>query len=242
MRPLSPLGSPGLSVISVQVSPPSVAVEPAGGAAAGHAPEGAAGLPDGREKHAGIVGVHRQVGGSGVLTLGQHVLPRLAAIGGAKNTTLLAGSEGVTEGRDVDDIRVAWMDPDPGDMPRILEPQMRPGLAGVGRPVHAVAVADVQPDAGLAHPGVDHVRVRGGDLDGAYRGGLEEAVGDVLPVGPGVVGLPDPTGACPEVEDGRIDGVSGDRDDPSAARRPDAPPLERVKHILGHGHRSTSSL
>ena len=134
-------------------------VEPAGGAAAGHAPEGAPGLPNGREKHAGIVRVHRQVGGAGVLALGQHMLPAPAPVPGAKDTPLLAGSEGVTQGRDVHDIRVARMDPDPGDVPRILKPQVRPGLAGVGRPVHPVAVADVQPDAGLTHPGVNHVRV-----------------------------------------------------------------------------------
>ena len=61
------------------------------------------------------------------------------------------------------------------------EADVRPGLAGVGRLVDAVARHDVAADARLAHADVDDVGVRFGDGDGADRRARDLAVGDRRP-------------------------------------------------------------
>ena len=45
------------------------------------------------------------------------------------------------------------------DLPRVVEADVRPGLAGVGRLVHAVAVRDLRAHVGFAGADVDDVRV-----------------------------------------------------------------------------------
>jgi hypothetical protein len=82
------------------------------------------------------------------------------------------------------------MDADAGDVPGVVEADVLPRPAGVGRFPDAVAVRDVAADGLLAAPDVDDVRVGLADGDGADRA-AEEAVGDVLPRGPAVGRAPD---------------------------------------------------
>ena len=120
------------------------------------------------------------------------------------------------------------MDADAGDVAGVLEAEVRPGCAGVVGAVYAVAVGEVYADAGLAHARIHDVGVRLGDGDRADRGGVEEAVGYVLPVRAAVGGLPDAAADRTEVEDARVDGVTGDGDDAPGPVGPDAPPFERA--------------
>ena len=127
------------------------------------------------------------------------------------------------------------VDRDAGDVARLGQAQVAPGLAAVVGLVDAVAVRDVAADAGLARAGVDDVRIGVGDRDRADRGG-EEAVRDVLPVRAAVGRLPDAAGAGAEVEGTDVGGMPGDGDAPPAAVRPDAAPLERAEQALVHQH------
>src|SRR3712207_6925753 len=56
----------------------------------------------------------------------------------------------------------------------LFRSEVLPRLAAVVRSVDAVAVRDVAADGGLAHTGVDHVRVRLGDGERADRGARSE--------------------------------------------------------------------
>ena len=174
----------------------------------------------------GLLGVHRQVGRAGVVALVQDVLPRLTAVLRPEDAALRARTEGVPECGHVDEVGVAGMDADAGDMAGVLEAEVRPGCAGVVGAVYAVAVGEVDADARLAHARIHDVGVRLGDGDRADRGGVEEAVGYVLPVRAAVGGLPDAAADRTEVEDARVDGVTGDGDDPPGTVGPDAPPFE----------------
>src|SRR5262249_16953926 len=123
--------------------------------------------------------------------------------------------------------------------------QVRPGLAPISRFVYAITVGHIETHAGLAHPGIDHVRIRLRDGDGANRSRLEVAVGDVVPVGSSIIGLPYSSGAPPEVDDCRVDRISGHSHHSPPTRRTDAPPLDSVEELgifveYGLGHVGTS--
>jgi hypothetical protein len=81
------------------------------------------------------------------------------------------------------------MDDDGADLPFLL-PDVLPGLAGVAGNVEAVADLDVAADIRLAGADIDHIRIGGGDGDGA-DGGDGLVVEDGLPVGAAVGRLPD---------------------------------------------------
>jgi hypothetical protein len=89
----------------------------------------------------------------------------------------------VAERGDVDEVGVARVDDDVADVAGIGEADVAPGPPAIARLVDAIAVRDVRADRGLAHPGVDHVRRGVRHDERADGGGLEEAVGDILPVG-----------------------------------------------------------
>ena len=129
------------------------------------------------------------------------------------------------EGGHVNEVWVVGMDADAGDVTGVLEAEVLPGRAGVVGAVYAVAVGEVDADACLAHAGVNDVGVGLGYGDRAHGGGVEVAVGDVLPVRAAVGGLPDPAADRAEVEDARVDWVTGDGDDAPGTVGPDAAPL-----------------
>ena len=139
----------------------------------------------------------------------------------------------MAQGGDIDQIRVLGMDSDLSDVTSLLESQVRPGLSSVGGAVHSVAVGDVGADGGFSRSGVDHVGIGRGDGQGADGRGVEEAVGDVLPIGAAVFRLPDTARHGAEVEDHGVGGMTGHRHHPSPAKRSRQTPPEARKRLLG---------
>lgn len=125
----------------------------------------------------------------------------LAAIPRPVDASLVVGTESMPEGGDVDQVGIIGMDPHAGDVLRVGQPQVGPGRTAVGRTVGAVAVGHIAPQTALAHPNVDHVGIGVGDGDCANGGAPEEAIRDIAPGGPAVVGFPDAPAARSEVED-----------------------------------------
>src|SRR5262249_55876440 len=149
-------------------------------------------LPQGGEEHARVARVEADVDGAGVGVLAEHLLPGLAAVGGAVDAALGVGAEGVAQDRGVGDVGVMRVDDELADLPG-LPPDVLPGLAAVGALVEAVAGGDVAADVGLAGADVDDVRVGRGHGQGAGGGG-GLVVEDRAPVDAAVVGLPDAAG------------------------------------------------
>jgi hypothetical protein len=97
----------------------------------------ALGLPDPGEEEARVARAHGQIHRTGTIADKEHLLPALAAVGRAEDAPLLVGSEDVTQRRHVDQVGVLRVDPDAGDLTRIVETHMGPVLAGVGGTVEA---------------------------------------------------------------------------------------------------------
>src|SRR5207245_8105107 len=116
-----------------------------------------------------VPGVHGQVDRSRFLVLEEDLLPALPAVPGTEDAALRVRTVGVAEGRDVGEVRVLRVHEESADLARVLEAHGRPGLAGLGGLINAVAVGEVATDARLAGADVDDVRVRVGDVDGADR-------------------------------------------------------------------------
>ncbi len=219
-----------------------------GVAAVGGAPQRAAGpagdelprvahdLPEAGVEDAGVGRVHGEVRGAGALVHFQDLLPGGAAVGGAIDAALGVGAPHVAQGGDVDEVGVGGVDADAGDLLGGGEAPVRPGAAGVGRAVDAVAGGDVAADGRLAHAGVDDVGVGAGDGDGAHGAGLEEAVGDRVPGGAAVGGLPHAAAGAAEVEGHGLAADAGDGDGAAAAIRADAAEVE-AGELLGEGGR-----
>ena len=89
----------------------------------------------------------------------QHLLPRVARVIAHEHTAFLVRTEGVSDRRHVDLLRVERVDDDARDVPGVGEAEMPPRLPAVGGLVHAVAERDRVADVRLAGPDVDHLGI-----------------------------------------------------------------------------------
>src|SRR5215218_5287159 len=133
-------------------------------------------LPDRGVVDARVDRVEHEIAGAGVLVAVKDQVPRNSAGFATVDAAFFVRTVGVTERGDVDDIGIGRVDAHLGDVAGFGQPEMRPGIAGVGRFVDAVAVGNVTANRCLTHSGVDHVRIGVGDGQRADRGALEEAV------------------------------------------------------------------
>lgn len=127
------------------------------------------------------------------------------------------------------------MNPNLANVARVIQADMLPTAPGIGGFVNAIAMRDINTNRGFARAGVDDVRIRFRDRQRADRSGVEVAVGDIAPVLPGVVRLPDATRAGAEVEGADIAGVAGHSDDAPAAEGSDTAPASDVVEREVHG-------
>ena len=161
---------PGCAVISFQVLAAVGRLEEAAArAAARHLVLDAVGLPQRGVHHVRVLAIDRDVDRAGLAVAEQHLLPALAAVGRLEHAALVAvlAVRPKSATKTMSGL-VGWM--------RIFEiasesreADVRPGLAGVGRLVDAVAGHDVAADARFAHADVDDVGIRFGDGDRADR-------------------------------------------------------------------------
>ncbi len=180
-----------------------------------------------------VRGVLGDVGDPRIIIDIQGLLPILSAVDGPEDAPFGIGPPEVAHGGDEDDIGVSPVDEDPGDVPRLLKPHVRPGLPRVGRLIDAVAYRDAVAAGGFAGPHPDDGRVgRGdGDVPDGDGGFLEE---DGRPRRAVVLGFP-----YPARPDRRVDGAPpalGNVDvhgPPSHDRGPEGAPEELVEQSRG---------
>ena len=164
-------------------------VEAALRAAADELPDLTAPLQRGGNDDLRLLRIHRHVGHAGVGVDRQDRLPRLPAVRRLVEAAVTAGRPERADCGHVDDVRVARVDDDVLGVLGVFEPHALPRLAGVGRLVHAVAVADAALVVVLAGAEPDDVRVARVHGDAPERIG---AVGleDRRPRVAAVLGLP----------------------------------------------------
>ncbi len=133
------------------------------------------------------------------------MLPGAAAVRRLVDAALPAGRPEVAQRGHVSDVGVLWMDDDPADVPRLDQPQVRPGLAAVGGAVDAVPPRRALPVVLLAGARPDDVGVGGRDGDVA-EGAHRLVVEDRRPGRAFVRRLPDAAGSRRQIDGGGIVG------------------------------------
>ena len=133
------------------------------------------------------------------------------------------------------------MEHDASDRPRVVETQIAPGLAGVGRAIDAAAPRRALPIVVLAGARPDDARVGLEDRERSER--VVRLLGeDVLPRDALVRRLPDAAGCGADIQNRRVLGVNLQIVDASARRRrTDVAEVQRVKwraHGLDVGMRA----
>ena len=200
------------------------------------APYRAPGIPQGGIDHPRIGGIESQVHGARVGSAIQHLLPGASAVRGAEYAALRVGRVGMAEDRHVDPLRVSRVNPNAGDLARIAQADVGPGLAGVHGFVDAVAEADLGADIGLAGAHVENIRV-GGRHGNRSDGGDALLVEDRRPHRAGVGGLPNSAAYGAEVESHGIARDASDGRHAPTAKRTDHAPLQLVIEAGGNGLR-----
>ncbi len=144
-------------------------------------------------------------------------LPRCAAVSLERKTPRSSfGPEGVTKCRNVDEVWVFRMDLNLANVPGVGEPQMLPRSAR-HRPIcRRRHLLDISPNARLAHPSIDHVRIGRETASAPTAAVLKNPSETIAPGDPAVGRFPDSTCTRPEVERHAGRHIASDRDDTSA--------------------------
>ena len=153
----------------------------------------------------------------------EDVLPRLSAVGRAKHAA--SPSRGVAGRGREDKIGILGIDDELVDLQRLVEADVRPGLAGVGRLVHPSAGGTADR---IARADVDDVRVRRRYLNGADAVSFLYVIEDRIPGHAGAGCLPDAALGCAHVEGASLVLADHARDsgNPAAVEGADVAPLE----------------
>src|SRR5258708_3195211 len=132
---------------------------------------------------------------------------------------------------DEDAIRIFGIDEDGGDLLRVAQAEMLPGLAAVAGFVNAVAGREIWALETFAAPDVQNIGVGWRDGNRADRAG-RLVVENGLPRVAGVGCPPNASVHCSHVEDIRLARDAGDGDGAAAAERPDAAPAHLAIKFL----------
>ncbi len=154
------------------------------------------GVVHGGVEHVGVAEVDGQVYRAAGLIDEQLFPPGAAAIGSLEDAAFLVGSAQVSQGRDPDDVRVGGMDDDAGDVLRIAQAHIGPGVAAVGRLVDSVAPVGAARQGIVAGSYPHYVGIGGSHGHCAHRGDAG-GIGDGLPGGAVVGGTPHAAGSRP---------------------------------------------
>src|SRR5437870_2595310 len=96
-------------------------------------------LPKRCENDVRIIWVEHDIDAARVFVFAQNFRPRFAAIGGAKDSTLLIWTERMSERRYQHDVSIFWIDNQRADLPGIFQSDIFPRFSRVDRFVNANA-------------------------------------------------------------------------------------------------------
>ena len=201
-------------------------VDAAIGATARNLGKAAVRFPKGSINNTRVGRVNAQINRPRLVAAEQHLIPRLAAVGGFINAALWVRAKGMAEGGYIHNVGVGGVNTNFGDVAGIGQPHVAPALAGVGGFVHPVAVGHVNADGGLARSGKNHVGVRVGHGQRTNGRCVEVTIGDTFPIGSCISGFPYATGAAAKVKGIRVVAVASHGDNAPAAKWANTAPFE----------------
>ncbi len=199
---------------------------------ASHLPRRLASGPHHREHRLRIGRVDCHIDSASVLIRVQHALKIPAAICRAIDPALLVGPVRMSQHGHEQAVGVSRIHVYRRDLLAVAQTEMRPRIAAVARPVHAIARREVGALQSLAASDVEHLRIRRRDGDRADRPG-RLIVEDRRPHPTVVGGLPHAAVVHPYVEHVRLIRNPDCRHCSTAAVRPDhSPPQLREKRRI----------
>ena len=205
-------------------------VDPAALAPGLDIPGFAAVVPQRGVQYPRVGGVDGQVRGPRVPVHREDLLPAPAAIAGAVHAALRVRRPDLPLDRDPGRVRVRGVHHDPGNLPGPGQPHKRECAAGVGGLPQPFALARGNAaNRRFAGADIDHVGVRGRHRDGADGADGYLAVGEVLPGGAAVGGLPDTAPGRPHIVQAGIIRHAGDGGNAPAPPRADKAVFQRVE-------------
>src|SRR5438094_717923 len=181
-------------------------------------------LPERRVDSVRIARIELHVVGAGVFVLVENFLKRAAAVCRPKDAALLVRPVRMAEGGDEEPAGVARVDGDHRDHLGVVEAEVRPRLAGVGRLVHAVADGEIGSDNPGAAADVDDVRIGRRHRDRADRARVL-AVEEWVPRRAIVGRPPDAAVVETDIGDVRLTRHAGDGAGATGARGADGAPV-----------------
>ena len=169
---------------------------------------------------------HHQVDNAGLLVLEEDLLPVLPSIFAAVDAAFPTGTKRIADRCHINEIWILWMDANAGNVSRLFQPEVVPGLPGVRRLIDPVSPGHAVTQLWFSRADIDHLRLAAGHRNGAHRTHIDLAVRQRFPVLTGILGLPDATGRVRVVEHVAIRGMHLHTTAPSAHKRAHAPPLQ----------------
>ena len=224
--PITPAGSPGFRVMSVQVLATVSGLEDSALRSARYQlPRRAVGMPDRGVNDVGIGWIENEIECARRIAAKENFPPALSAIGGLEDSALGVRTPNVSERGNVDDVRILWTDADASDLPGVSESDVLPRFACVSGFEDTVAVRDIPANGRFTGADVDDVGVGLAYGDRADRA-AEVFVGDGCPRHSAVGGLEDSATGGAEVILHRTRSRAGDGNRPAASKGTDLPPAE----------------
>ena len=148
-------------------------------------------LPHRRIHDSRVGRVHGEICCARLIVNLQNRFPGISTICRSINASLVAGSPDLTLHRRINEIGIGRVHNDPSNLTCVLESYVFPGFAGIGRLVHAVAVAGCDTaNRSLTCSNVDNVFICFGHRDGANGTDTKVAIRYVTPGVSRVIGLP----------------------------------------------------
>ncbi len=117
-------------------------------------------MPRARKHNLRRSSANRQIGNSDLRSQIENPRPMRSSVERLKNTALIVGSIRVPQSAHIHDVRIARINHNSADVPRIFEANVRPGCAAVGGFVNAVAEGKRGANVTLAGSSINCLRVR----------------------------------------------------------------------------------
>src|SRR5262249_60705763 len=150
-------------------------------------------------------------------------------VAGLEHTAFAVRAPEMSDGGDIHDVRIGWINHDAADVTRLDETGGMPRVPGIGRHVDAVAPRGALTVVGLAGARPDEGRVRRRNGDGADRHHRIHAIEEWVPRRALVGALEDAAAGSGDVDGVWLAGDARDREVVDAAargRRADAAPAQ----------------
>src|SRR5258708_21468379 len=158
----------------------------------------------------------------------QTPLPFFPAILRIKNAALRIRPVRMSQPRDKHFFWVARIDKNPRNLPRILQPNVRPCLPAVRGPVHPIPVGNVRAHVRLARPHVNDLRIRRRHGNGPNRSNRLR-IKYRFPGAPSIIAAPNASVHGAKIKNLRLSSYAGNRQRSPAPERPTRPPPQFLK-------------